>query len=63
MKGVRALGGLTLVFGAAAQHVLDSDPPDDENLVIKVDVALGVCVKVSVSRDPARLQRASEGAA
>jgi hypothetical protein len=39
---VRALGGLSLVSRTVAKRVVDTDPLDDQDLVLEVDVTLGV---------------------
>jgi hypothetical protein len=60
---MRALGGLSLVVGTAGQRVANANPLDDEDLVLDVDLALGLRRQPPLARvDPARLQRATQGA-
>src|SRR5215472_12389779 len=60
---VRPLGSLTPVLGAAAQHISDPDPPDDEDLLLEHHIAFREGLQAPLARvDPARLQRATEGA-
>jgi hypothetical protein len=60
---VRPLGSLTPVLGAAAQHISDSDPPDDEDLLVEHHIAFREGIQAPLARvDPARPQRATEGA-
>ena len=61
--GVRPLGGLTLVVRAAHQRVVHADALDDEDLVFYLDVTFGGRHQLAAARlDPARLQRATQGA-
>jgi hypothetical protein len=63
VEGVRSLGGLPLVLGAVAQRVCDPDSFDDKDLVLEVDLSLGLRGQSPLARiDPARLQRATKGA-
>ncbi len=63
MEAVRSLRGFALVVRAPAQPVTDSDPFDHENLVLDNDVALSIRGQLPLGGvDPARLQRASQGA-
>ena len=61
--GMRAVGRLAFVIRAAAQRVAHANRLDDEHLVDYVDVALGLSAESPSARiDPARLQRATQGA-
>ena len=42
MEGVRALGSLSLVVGAAPQRIAHMDLLDDQNLVLEVDLAFAL---------------------
>src|SRR5690349_25166200 len=60
---MRPLRRLAFVRRAVAQRVRDPDPLDHEDLLLDVDVALGLGRQPPLARvDPARLQRASKGA-
>jgi hypothetical protein len=60
---MRALCCLALVVRHAAQRVVNLDPLDDQDLVLEVDLAFGLGGQLAAARvDPARLQRATEGA-
>lgn len=60
---VRPLGRLTPVLRAVAQHISDPDPPDDEDVLLEHHIAFREGLQASLARvDPARLQRATEGA-
>ena len=60
---MRPLRSLAFVLWAVAQRVRDPDLLDDEDLLLQVDLAFGLRGQTSLARvDPARLQRAAEGA-
>jgi hypothetical protein len=57
------LGRFSLVLRATFERVADPDPPDEEDLLVQLDVALSLGRQPSLrSVDPARLQRATQGA-
>lgn len=60
---MRPLRCLALVLRAVAQRVCNSDPLDDEDLLLQVYLALGRCGQSPLARiDAARLQRAPKSA-
>jgi len=60
---MRPLRRLTLVVGTAAERVAHADPLDDEDFVLEVNLAVGFRGQLAFGGvDPARLQRAPEGA-
>lgn len=63
METVRSLSGLPLVLRAPLEPVIDSDPLDDQDLVLELDVPLRLRRQPSLrSIDTTRLQRATQGA-
>ena len=61
MKAVNP-GGELLGFRADSQTILDVDSPDDQNLVLDLDLTRDLCREIAfVQLDTARLQRASQG--
>jgi hypothetical protein len=63
VEGVGAFRCFTLVLRAAAKRVADSDAFDHEHFVLEVDLAFSLGRESPLARvDPARLQRATEGA-
>jgi len=60
---VGAFCRFAFVLGAAGQRVGHPDPLDDQDLVFQVDLAFGFRCELSLACiDPARLQRATQGA-
>ncbi len=58
-----SLCGVPLVRRAACQRVADPNPLDDEHAILDLDVTFGIRPQVALpSFDPARLQRATQGA-
>ena len=63
MECMSPLGCLSLVLGASHQQVGDPDPLDHQHLVFEEDVTLPGCRQTAIAGvDPARLQRATQGA-
>jgi hypothetical protein len=63
MELVRALSGLALVVRTILECVVDAYRLDDQDFVLQVDVTLSIGGQPPLARiDPARLQRASQGA-
>jgi hypothetical protein len=63
VEAVHALDGVTVDIRVDGQLVADVDPLDDERLALQLDLAGDVAPETTASgRDPARLQRAPEGA-
>jgi hypothetical protein len=61
---MRALGRLALVSGAACERVAHADLLQHQDFVLDVDLALGFGAELAIAGvDPARFQRATEGAA
>jgi hypothetical protein len=59
---MRSLGLRALVLGNR-QAVVDTDPLEDENSVLVLDLTLGLdVVRAGLDFDPTRLQRARKGA-
>jgi hypothetical protein len=63
VEAVDALDGVTVDIRVDRELVSDVDPLDDERLALDLDLTGGVAPETTASgRDPARLQRAPEGA-
>lgn len=63
MEPVGTLGSLTFFVRAVSQRVADANALDDEDPVLQQNVALDVTAEPAlVGSNPARLQRASQGA-
>ena len=60
---MRSLRSVPLLGRAAFQRVIDPNPLDDEHAILHLDVPFGRRRQVALpSFDPARLQRATQGA-
>ncbi len=60
---MRTFRGLAFLLGAAGQHVAHADSLDDKHLLLEVDLAFGFRCEIPLAGvDPARLQRATQGA-
>jgi hypothetical protein len=60
---MRAFGCFALVLGAADERVSHPDLFDHQDLVLQVDLAIGLRRELPLAGvDPARLQRATQGA-
>ena len=63
MMVVRPRRGLLFVRGAALQLITHADALDDQDAVFDLDIAFGLRHEPAlIRRDPARLQRATQGA-